>query len=509
MAELTREELRQLARVHPVAWAMYASEGKWKRAKHLMWLADQLMRLSRGEIHRLAVSMPPRHGKSEFISKYFPTWWLGAFPQHRVISCSYGEALTTEWSRAARDAMSEHGPAVFGVETISRSAARAWDIFLSSNATRTGGSLRAVGKGGALTGRGADLLICDDLVRDAQEAANPTLRQTAWDWFCAVPLTRLEPGGKAIVVMTRWHHDDIVGRLVEQQQRGEAGEPWTIVNLPAVAEENDPLGRDEGEALWPARYPLHVLDRIRKDVGPYVWGALYQGQPTPAEGALFKAGWFHSFQWQEAGVGQPPRLLVPTHGLTTLAELRTYVTVDLAASEKTRADYTVIAVWGIHPAWRTLFLLDVIRVRLDGPDILPRIRSTMEAYACRVGFVESIGFQSTLGQAALREGIPLRDLRPVGDKVTRALPATAVMERGQLLLPAGASWRGEFEAELLSFPEGKHDDQVDAVSYGVQVYLEMFGGGSAPRSGPSKQPPRDDRGGGWMDQGRGGWRIGR
>ena len=488
--EPTRDELREMAKLSPVAWAMYASEGKWKRSRHLLWLSQQLLRLERGEIKRLIVSMPPRHGKSEMISKYFPTWWMGTHPSAKVISCSYGEALTKEWSRAARDAFSESGPACFDLDTWSRSSAGAWDTYRYGR--RTGGGLRAVGKGGALTGRGADLLICDDLIRDAQEANNPLLRQGAWDWFVSVPLTRLEPGGRAIVVMTRWHHDDILGRLMAQQAATSdwSGEPWEIINLPAIAEEGDALGRAPGEALWPERYPIPELEKIRADVGPYVWGALYQGQPTPTEGALFKREWLHSYK---LGV---ETITVPGRGTARKDTLTKYCTIDLAASVKARADYTVIAVWGFHREWGVLLLLDLVRVRLDGPDILPRIRETMQVHEVGVGFVESIGFQATLIQAALREGIPLRELRPVGDKVTRAMPATAVMEQSLLLLPEGASWRGEFEAELLQFPEGKHDDQVDALSYGVQVFLEKTGRGAPTKSAYP-------RGGG------GGWKLGR
>lgn len=443
--------------------------------------------------------MPPRHGKTEFLCRYVPTWWVGRRPNTRVILCSYGESLTVESSRVARDLFAEHASDVFGVRTSPRASVRAWDVY-GFDSRRTGGSLRAVGKGGALTGRGADLLICDDLIRDAQEANNPTLRQSAWDWFQSVPLTRLEPGGCAVVVMTRWHHGDIVGRILEAQERGESGEQWDVLNLPALAGENDPLGRAPGEALWPERFSVEDLQKIRKDVGPWVWESLYQGRPTPAEGGMFRRSWLRYYDL----IGDVVR--VSGRGECRIQDLRRFATCDLATSTRTTGDYTALTVWGFHPGWQTLLLLDVIRERLDGPDIVPCFRQAVDRWGLSALFVERAGYQLAALQEIVRAqqgGLPVREIRPEGDKITRAMPLTAALEGARVLFLRNAPWLADIESELLAFPAGQHDDQVDALAYGVLVSSQL-GNGPTFRYQPKQSVPTDTR-----CQSNSRWRIGR
>lgn len=455
------------AAAHPVAWAMYASHGRWTPARHLVRLGELALDLFAGRKRRLVISMPPRHGKTEFLCRYLPTWWLGRRPEARVIECSYGEALTVESSRVARDLFAEHAGNVFGVRTYHRASVKAWDVY-RPDGRRTGGSLRAVGKGGALTGRGADFLICDDLIRDSQEAGNSTLRQSAWDWFQSVPLTRLEPGGCAVVVMTRWHHDDIVGRLIAQQDRGQAGEAWDVLNLPALAGEGDPLGRPPGEALWPERYPVAELEKIRRDVGPYVWEALYQGRPTPLSGGVFKREWIRYYDL----IGDVVR--VPGRGESRMVEWRRFATCDLSTSTKTSGDYTAIACWAYHPVHQVLVLLDMLRERIPPPEIVPTLRGLIERWGLVTVWVERAGYQLaalSMIKDAQQEQLPVREIHPEGDKVTRAMPLAAALEGARVFFRAGAPWLGDLEEELLAFPlaRGGHDDQVDALAYGAIV----------------------------------------
>ena len=480
----------ELARAHPVGWAVYASRGRWRKARHLEYLGGLLVRLARGEILRLCVSMPPRHGKSELISKYFPSWFLGSHPGSRVILCSYGQALTYEWSRAARDAFAEHAEEVFGLTTWTRASPKSWDVYEAGR--RCGGALYAVGKGGALTGRGADLAVCDDLVKDRDEVSSIAQRDRAWEWFVSVPLTRLQPGGRAVVVQTRWHHDDVVGRLKRAQERGQLGEPWTFVNLPCLAEDEDPLGRAPGEALWPETWPASWAAEKAREVGSLVWASLYQGHPTPIEGGMFKSSWTRLYQ-------RDGDVLRSEHGTVRLSDLVRYATCDLAASTRTTADYTVFATWGVDRVGRRLYLLDLVRERLEGPDLVPRLRAVLGLWG-GVAFVEKIGFQTSLIQEARRAGLPVRELRPDGDKVTRALPATAALEGGQVLFREGAPWLADLLEELATFPGGEHDDQVDALAYGVQVFLRSVRAAGIVRAGYAPDGRGDERGSGlWTD----------
>lgn len=242
---------------------------------------------------RLLVAMPPRHGKSEMASRYTPAWYLGRFPSRRVILASYEADYAASWGRKARDLLEEHGRGLFGVGVRQDShAANRWDI-----AGHPGGMTTA-GVGGAITGRGADLLIIDDPVKSVEEAESDTYRDRAWDWWRGVALTRLEPGGAVILVMTRWHEDDLAGRILQED-----GANWRVLCLPALADDtdDDPLGREPGEPLWPERYDAEALARRRQEMGSRLYEAEYQQAPTPASGSIFRREWFR--YWRPLGEG--------------------------------------------------------------------------------------------------------------------------------------------------------------------------------------------------------------
>jgi predicted phage terminase large subunit-like protein len=409
---------------------------------------DELLEVAAGRTQKLAVSMPPRHGKSELVSRYLPAWWLGVKPNDRVILASYEASFAATWGAKARDALAEYGPDLFGVGV--RTDSRASDAWRT--AAPYEGGMFAVGEGGPLTGKGANLLILDDLVKNAEEAASEAHREHAWDWWRSTARTRLEPGGRVIAIGTRWHEDDIIGRILREAQA--EGEPWRILNLPALAEDLDPLGRMPGEALWPARYDAAALDRIRREVGAYYWAAMYQGRPAPLEGGLFKRAWFRY---------QDP----PADGLLRFAA------VDLAASTKQTADYTVVLVLGLRSDG-TMFVLDVIRRRLEGPEIISTLKATCRKHGLVFVGVEKAGFQLALIQIARAEGIPVRELEADKDKVARALAATPFVEAGRVIFPKAAPWLGELEQELLGFPNATHDDQVDALAYAVRLASQML-----------------------------------
>ncbi len=442
------------ATLDPAGLARYVTGGRWTLASHLDLLNRRLADVVAGGNGRVLVLMPPRHGKSELCSVYLPAWYLGTHPDRRVILASHEADFAASWGRRSRDVLEEHGRSLFGVEVRSDSAAaNRWDI-----AGRRGGMITA-GVGGTLTGRGCDLLIIDDPHKSAEEAQSQTYRDRVWDWYRAVARTRLEPGASVVVIQTRWHEDDLAGRLLTGGEHG--GEQWEVLGLPALAEEDDPLGRAHGEPLWPERFSLEELTRIRRSIGSHWWAALYQQRPQPLDGGIFKRSWFRRFRSRDDRY----ELIQPEGAkVVTMGDCRRFCTVDLAASTKTSADYTVVATWAATPD-KDLLLLDRVRLRLEGPDHVPLLRTTYQRWKPGFIAIERTGFQLTLIQQATREGLPVRELVADTDKISRALVAAARMEAGTVYFPADEPWVGEFEDELLAFPSGRHDDQVDVLAY--------------------------------------------
>lgn len=487
--ELTDQELVELAPYHPVAWAMLTA-GKhrakgaeaqrigvpsgtlvrnWRLAQHLAFMAERCMRLVRGESQRLAISMPPQHGKSQFLSRHFASWWVGSHPEERVILTTYQERLARRFNRQARDDFAAWAPDVFGLDAWARSSTAEWDVFRDSR--RTGGGIDAVGRGGALAGKGCGLLVVDDLIKGFKEAQSKAIRDDAWRWFHGEALSRVY--GPAIVVFTRWHHDDVIGRLKKRQKAGEI-EGWEFINLPAIAEDDDPMGRKPGEALWPQWKPVSFFEALLSGgMPPSVWGALYQGRPTPAEGGLFKRPWI---RWYER---RGDLLLLPDGlGDIRIRDLARFITADLAVKKKDRSNYSVVSAWGAALVQQMLFLLDVQRGRWGGSEILKRMRLALDFWKASTIHVEDTAYHFQLmDMARVEKKLPVQGLACDTDKVTRALPATGQMSAGMIFLPRHAGWLADFEEELLEFPESAYDDQVDTLSYASQVFRTLSGGG--------------------------------
>lgn len=442
-----------------LAWFIeYDGRGSWQPAPHLELLCAKLEAVERGEIKRLMVFMPPRHGKSEVVSKKFPAWFLGRNPDEEIILTSYAAELAYDFSRIARDTLREWGP-------------RLWDVSVAQDSSAVGrwgiqghrGGLTAAGVGGPITGRGAKVAIVDDPFKNYEEAASATIREKVLKWYKSTLRTRLAPGGSIVLVMTRWHEEDLAGTLQKEFEEG-IGEEWEAISLPAIAEENDILGRKAGEPLWPERYPLEELQSIKAALGSYLWSALYQQRPAPAEGNKFKRSWFRYFEI----VGDHVVLYVPDAEPKRypLNQCWCFQTCDPAGSEKDSADYFVLGTWLVTPA-RDLLLRDVIRERLEGPDQPRLFRQGYERWTPRPRMqgVESKGIGLTLFQTLRRSGLPVRELKAETDKVIRALPVMARMESGTVYFLRNAHWLNDYESELLYFPNGEFDDQVDMTSY--------------------------------------------
>jgi predicted phage terminase large subunit-like protein len=436
------------------------SGGAFTPFDHLIALDEQLTRVASGELHRLMVSMPPRHGKSETISRYLPAWYLGRFPDRRVMLASYEAAFAASWGRKARELLADHGEELFGVQIApGRAAASAWDL-----QGRRGGMVTA-GVGGPLTGKGANLLIIDDPLKNHEEAHSELLRDKLWDWWRSTARTRLQTPGAVVLVMTRWHEDDLAGRMLR-----DGSDDWTVLEFPAIAEPEDPLEREVGDPLCPGLgFDDAWLADTKAELGSYWFSALYQQAPRPAEGMLFKRRDFR--YWREHPDDDLYLLERDDGSLHPVGKdwCVHFQTVDVAASEKHTADYTVVASWAATPD-RELLLIDCQRQRfelLDVGGMIERAYRHQDPTPSFIG-VEEFGFGLGVVQELNKKGLPIHRLRADKDKVSRALVAVARYEEHRVYHPRRAHWLSDWEDELLAFPNAAHDDQVDTVAYAAR-----------------------------------------
>ena len=426
------------------------------------------MDVALGKITRLIIDLPPRNGKSELISKYFPAWYLGKFPDNRIILASYESDFAAGWGRKARDLVEEFGPEFFNINVRgTSSAAHRWDL------EGYNGGMITAGAGGAISGKGANIFVIDDPIKNQDEAYSKLQRDRIWEWYRSVVYTRLDTTDSAIILMmTRWHADDMAGRLIKEMKDG--GELWTVISLPAIAEENDLLNRTPGEPLWPERFPLKTLMRIKGAIGPDWWSALYQQNPIQQTGKLFKRQYFRYFTrendiyrlWAQDGSSKNVKV----------RDCWIFQTCDPAASTRESADYFALATWAVTPE-NDLLLLDMFRERLEGPDQPALFKQLNDLWNPQFQAVESAGLGKTLFQMLVREGLPVEDLQKLGqdlDKMTRARPAAARMKAGAVYFSKGAHWLPDYEDELISFDKGAHDDQVDVTSYATRCLIDTF-----------------------------------
>jgi predicted phage terminase large subunit-like protein len=394
-----------------------------------------LLDVAAGRIKRLFVSMPPRHGKSELISKYFSSWYLGNFPDHRVILTSYEADFAAQWGRKARDLLEEWGQPVFGVNVRHDSnAANRWELDGHEN-----GGMQTSGAGGAITGKGANIFIIDDPIKNMEEAESPRIREKIWDWYTSTAYTRLEPEAAMLGIMTRWHDDDLAGRIITQEH-----DEWTVINLPALALDDDPIGRKPGEALWPERYPRDVLLGIRDTVGSKVWNALYMGDPVPEGGEIFRSEWWRYYDHEPE-----PDYIVQSW--------------DTAFKRGQDNDYSVCTTWGVLP--RDYYLLDLWHGKVEYPELR---RTALQLYEkwrpSKVLIEDKASGQSLIQELRRSTPIPLIPIKVDKDKTARAHAATPLIESGMVHLPKRAAWTTELIRECAQFPNGAHDDIVDSIT---------------------------------------------
>lgn len=432
-------------------------------APHHRLIARKLEAVERGEISRLMITMPPRHGKSMLASEFFPAWYLGRNPDHYVIAATYAQELADDFGRKVRNQIADATfGAIFpgvGLKTDSTSSRRFHVTQpLDSFSTGQNGAYFAVGVGGPLTGRGAHLLLIDDPVKNREDADSEIIRKKTKDWYTSTAYTRLMPGGRVVIIQTRWHEDDLSGWLLAEH----AHEGWEVLNLPAL--------NDAGEALWPEQYPVPVLEKIKLAIGPRDWSALYQQRPSPETGDYFKAEWLRSYD-------KPPER----------DTLNVYGASDYAVTDD-GGDYTVHVVVGIDADGR-LWLLDLWRSQASSD-------KWVEAFCDLVKKWKPIGWAEETGQIKAgvgpfltrrmreRKAFVAREQFPTrGDKAVRAQSIRGRMALDGLYIPANAPWRADLISEMMSFPVGVHDDQVDALGLVGQLLDKMF------KNPPAKEEP--------------------
>lgn len=424
---------RHLARTFLVDFATFTLDSYIPAAHHRL-IGEHLERVERGELLRLAITMPPRHGKSELASIRFPAWYLGRNSDKRIILASYADSLASTFGRQIRDLIQDDRfRSLFSVAMSKvSSAADHWNI-----EGRRGG-LIAAGVGSGITGHGADLLIIDDPIKDAAEADSPTVRENKWQWYTRTAYTRLQPRGAVVLIGTRWHDDDMIGRALAQDE-----ENWVVLHLPALS--------SDGQALWPTRYPVEELIKIKNTVGLRAWESLYQGRPVPDSGGIFERGWFSVEQAAPVG-GREVRFW-------DLAATRPKLTGD--------PDYTVGCKMRLYDDGR-IYVLDVVRTQ-ESPAGVDR---AMMNVARQDGPYCPIRWEFEGGASGVRDnrnlvtmfaGYDAAGISPQGDKVLRAKPFAAQAKAGNVTLVEGP-WVKRWLDELAAFPYVAHDDQVDAAS---------------------------------------------
>lgn len=417
-------------------------------------LAAALEEVEAGRMLRLIVTFPPRHGKSELTSRRFPAWLVGRDPYRHIIFATYNQPFSEDYGRDVRGIMqSDQYRQVFPGTSLAKGSAAADRL-----KTEQGGMLAFVGRGGSSTGRGADFLIIDDPLKDRQEANSATTREELWSWYNDTMSTRLmSDTGAIIIIMTRWHEDDLVGRLTDPTNphyNEEEAQTWKIINIPAIAGEDDVLGREPGQALWPQRFGLDYLESFRRR-NPVGFSALYQQQPTPEDGDFFKSEMIVTYRQEDL----PPR-----------DRLRVYAASDHAVGTKQTNDRTCLLIVGVDE-FDNIWLLDSWWKRGKADEVVEEMIKLMKRWKPLVWWAEGGHISKSIGPflfKRMREEkvyINIREQTPAADKQARAQSIAGRMGMKMVKFPKYLSWCESAIQELLKFPQGRHDDFVDTLAH--------------------------------------------
>jgi predicted phage terminase large subunit-like protein len=408
--------------------------------EHHRIIAEALDRVIAGKCKRLMIAMPPRHGKSQMGSYLFPAYLMGRDPRSKLIVASHTAELAQRFGRMIRNLMEEDKyKELFPnmLLSVDSKAAGRWN-------TQQGGEAFFIGKGGAMTGRGGDVIILDDIL-DEQDAMSDTAMENTWEWYTSGPRQRLQPNGAIVVINTRWKTDDLSGRLLKMHGQVKSDQ-WELLEFPAIL--------PSGGSLWPGFWPIDELEKVKMSIGLKKWNAQWQQQPTNEDGAVLKRNW-----WKRWKHDEPPEC--------------SYViqTYDTAYSKKETADYSVISTWGVFvpsaDSGPNLILLSVKRGRWDFPELKRVARDEYRYWNPDNVLIEAKATGTPLQQDLRKMGIPVTMYSPGGrrsgqDKISRANAVAPILESGMIWYPEQQDWAEEMVEECAAFPNGSHDDQVDA-----------------------------------------------
>ena len=456
--ELGRRRVAERCRQDLVAFCQYM-QADYKVGRHHKVLANLLMEIAEGRKDRICVNIPPRHGKSQLVSIYFPAWFLGRYPDKKVLMVSHTTDLAVDFGRKVRNIIdSDAYKAIFptvGLAADSKSAGR-WN-------TSAGGEYYACGVGSALAGRGADLLLIDD-PHSEQDVLNGNFEvfDRAYEWFTYGARTRLMPGGRVAIVQTRWHMDDLTGRVVRDMTQNELSDQYEVVEFPAILDiEDSHTGEFSQKALWPEWLPLDALLKTKASMPLFQWNSQYQQQPTAEEAALVKREW-----WRIWELEAPPKCEY------------LIMSLDAAAEKNNRADFTAITVWGVffHEEENNhhIILLHSLKDRVEFPELKEITKSEYDYWKPDAFIVEKKSSGTPLYQELRRTGMIIQEYTPhrgSGDKFARLNSVADIIKAGLVWVPQ-TRFAEELVEEIAGFPFMSHDDLVDSTVMALMRYRQ-------------------------------------
>lgn len=503
---------RELAKNYLIPFTQYRKPDYQVGIHHRLIASklEQAERRAPGDPDRIMILTPPRHGKSELGSRSFPAWWLGRNPKDQIIQAAYNMDFATDFGEDVRDIVdSEEFHALFSTQ-LKKDARKKnkWK-------TNKGGVYIAAGVDTSVTGRGAHLFNIDDPIKDDKQAMSETVRENIWNWYSSVAYTRLMPGAVIVLIMTRWHEDDLSGRLIDRMKNTPGADQWDILDLPAMDPDrprrtysivparlptlddcnnviegyldkamkgqNDSTlpaivsgnfkirpktMRFKDQSIWPEWWGEEKLARVKANITERHWSALYMQQPSPDDGLFFKRKWFRYWvQDEEQAKGDPGRYVV----LPSAGQLRIYGASDYATDETTKADYTVHGIFGVDHRLN-IYMLHIWRDKKKSKDWVEALLNLMQGWSPDIWFEENGQIIKALDPYIKQEMedkkifTPRRQLNSINMKEIRALTAQGLIEQGRFFFPLWASWLDDAVKEMLAFPKGKNDDIVDVIS---------------------------------------------
>lgn len=435
----------ELARRSYEDYVELVHHGTYKHFKHTRLVCSYLQRIADGEQLYVLIELPPRHSKSMTVTESFPSYYLGVNPTKRVITSAYSDDLARKFGRLNRNKFAEFGKDVFK-ESLSRDNTSTTDWGLAGKR----GGMISTGIGGSITGQGADLMIIDDPIKNAKEALSKTIRENIWNEWQSTLSTRLHDGASVIVIMTRWHEDDLIGRLLKNSPYN-----WERIRLPAIAEEeNDLLGREIGEPLCiELGYDRAWAELKKKEVGSRTWASLYQQRPSPATGNIFKREWFKFYK-------------TPPYHFDQIV-----ISWDFTFKDADSSDYVVGQVW--QKTGANFYLLDQVRGKIDFTQSVRAVENLASKHSNNRGILIEDKANGPAIIATLKNRLSgIIPVTPKDSKVGRANAVTPLFEAGNVYLPEDAAWTTDYIEEFVTFPNSSHDDMVDSTTQALNYFTE-------------------------------------